>query len=83
MPLTPAERTDVAVAFLECFGEDAYHTGRTLLFMSRFASGGSGDLLAAYAARALTWQPFIDSGLSIQAFIDEVTRIYNTDQQPA
>jgi hypothetical protein len=82
MPLTPAERTDVAVALLQCFGEDAYHTGRTLLFMNRF-SAGSGDLLGAYATRALTWQPFIDSGLSIQPFIDDVTRIYNTDQQPA
>ena len=82
MPLTPAERTDVAVALLQCFGEDAYHTGRTLLFMNRFSAGGSGDLLGAYQTAALTWQPFIDSGLSIQAFIDEVTRIYDTDQVP-
>lgn len=82
MPLTPAERTDVAVAFLQCFGEDSYHTGRALQFMNRF-SAGSGDLLGAYQTAALTYQPFIDHGLSIQAFVDEVTRIYNTDQVPA
>jgi len=83
MPLTPAERTAVAEAFLQCFGEDAFHTGRTLQFMNRFASGGTGSLLSAYQTRALTWQPFVDSGLSIQSFIDEVTRIYNTDQNPS
>lgn len=83
MPLTPAERTEVAEAFLQCFGTDAYHTGRTLQFMNRFASGGSGNLLSAYTTRAATWQPFIDSGESIQALIDEVTRIFNTDQLPA
>lgn len=76
MPLNQAERVDVARAFLRCFGEDAQTCGRTLRFVSQFTAGQT-NLLATLQAEALTWQPFIDSGLSIPAWNTEVARIYN------
>jgi hypothetical protein len=79
MPLNASERNQVVDAFFMCFGEEAHETGRALKFMSVFTVGQV-DLLATLATRAFLWQPFIDSGLSIQAWVDDVTRIYNTTQ---
>jgi hypothetical protein len=79
MPLNAAERNQVVDAFFKCFGEEAQDTGRALKFMSAFTVGQV-DLLATLATRAFLWQPFIDSGLSIQAWVDDVTRIYNATQ---
>jgi hypothetical protein len=79
MPLNAAERNQVVDAFFKCFGEEANDTGRALRFMSEFTVGQV-DLLATLQTRAFSWQPFIDSGLSIQGWVDEVTRIYNTTQ---
>lgn len=76
MPLNQSEKVQVARAFLRCFGEDAQTCGRTLRFVSQFTAGQT-DLLATLQAEALTWQPFIDSGLSIQAWNAEVARQYN------
>lgn len=79
MPLNAAERNQVVDAFFKCFGEDAAHCGRTLRFFSDFTVG-SVNLLSTLQTRAFLWQPFIDSGLSIQAWVDEVTRQYNETQ---
>jgi hypothetical protein len=76
MPLNAAERTQVVDSFFRCFEENSAPLGRTLRFMSDFTVGQV-DLLATLQTRAFLWQPFIDSGLSIQAFVDDVTRIYN------
>jgi hypothetical protein len=79
MPLNAAERNQVVDAFFKCFGEESYDTGRALRFMSDFTVGQV-NLLSTLATRAFLWQPFIDSGLSIQAWVDDVTRIYNSTQ---
>lgn len=76
MPLTQAERTQVAQSFLKCFGEDAYWCGRTLRFISQFTVGQT-DLLADVQNAADTWQPFIDAGLSIDWWKAELARNYD------
>lgn len=75
MPLTQPERVQVAQAFLKCFGEDAQTCGRTLRFVAQFTAGQT-DLLGTLQAEALTWQPFIDAGLSIPAWNDAVAQSY-------
>jgi hypothetical protein len=79
MPLTQAERMQVAEAFLKCFGEDSALTGRTLKFISQFTAGQT-NLLAAVQQRALTWQPFIDAGLTQPAWNDDVARNFDLTQ---
>lgn len=79
MPLNAAERNQVVDAFFKCFGEDSNACGRTLRFFSDFTVG-TVNLLATLQTRAFLWQPFIDSGLSIQAWVDDVTRVYNLTQ---
>lgn len=79
MPLNASERTQLAEAFLKCFDENAAVAGRALRFMSDFTVG-TVNLLAAVQQRALTWQPFLDSGLSIDAWNLELARYYNITQ---
>jgi len=79
MPLNASERNQVVDAFFKCFGEDSNTCGRTLRFFSDFTVG-TVNLLATLQTRAFLWQPFIDGGLSIQAWVDDVTRIYNLTQ---
>ncbi len=79
MPLNASERTQLAQSFLKCFGEDSFTCGRAARFMSDFTVG-SVNLLTAIQTAADTWQPFISSGLSIQAWKDDVARIYNLTQ---
>ena len=79
MPLSPAERNQIVDAFFKCFGENSEICGRALRFFSDFTVGNV-NLLATMQTRAFLWQPFIDSGLSIQAWVDDVTRIYNLTQ---
>lgn len=79
MPLNASERNQVVDAFFKCFGEDSANCGKTLRFMSDFTVG-TVSLLSTMQTRAFSWQPFIDSGLSIQAWVDDVTRIYNLTQ---
>ena len=79
MPLTAPEQTDVARAFLACFREDAATCGRALRFVSQFTAGQT-NLLASVQAEALTWQPFIDSGLNISFWTAELARVYNETQ---
>jgi hypothetical protein len=76
MPLNASEKTQIAQAFLKCFGEDAQTCGRTLKFVSQFTNNNV-NLLADVQTAALTWQPFIDSGLTVTAWNTEVARIYN------
>lgn len=79
MPLNASERNQVVDALFKCFGEDSATCGRALRFLSDFTVG-TVSLLATLQTRAFLWQPFIDSGLSIQAWVDDVTRIYNLTQ---
>ena len=75
MPLNASERTQIAQAFLRCFGENADWCGRTLFFVNQFTVGNV-NLLADVQSAADTWQPFIDSGLTISWWKDEVARHY-------
>ena len=79
MPLNAAERNQVVDAFFKCFGVDSNSCGRTLKFFADFTAGQV-SLLSTLQTRAFLWQPFIDQGLSIQAWVDDVTRIYNLTQ---
>jgi len=79
MPLNASERTQIAESFLTCFQENAAIAGRALRFMSDFTVG-TVNLLATVQTRAVTWQPFIDSGLSIDAWNLELARVYNSTQ---
>jgi len=75
MPLNASERTQIAQAFLQCFGENAYWCGRASWFISEFTVGNV-DLVGDIQNAADTWQPFIDSGLTISWWKDEVARQY-------
>lgn len=77
MPLSQNERLSVAEAFLTCFGEDYFWIGRTLNFLGKKGI----SLLPDIQNRALTWQPFIDSGLSVPYWNSEVQRIFESGQQ--
>lgn len=79
MPLNASERVSIAEMFLRLFGEDVGMCGRTLKFMQAFTVGNI-NLLAEVTNRALTWQPFIDSGLTISAWNAELTRVFNATQ---
>lgn len=79
MPLNQSEKTACAEAMLQCFGEDYQNCGRTLKFLSQFTAGQV-DLLSTVQTRALTWQPFIDSGLTISEWNVQLSRIYNGTQ---
>jgi hypothetical protein len=79
MPLNASERNQLVDAFFKCFGEDAGVSARALRFMSDFTVG-TVNLLATVQTRAFLWQPFITSGLSIQAWVDDFTRVYNLTQ---
>jgi len=79
MPLNAGERSDLAHAFLTCFGEDAQPMGKIMKFMSQFTVGQV-NLLVDVENAATTWQPFLDSGLSIQAWKDELARYFNSTQ---
>lgn len=81
MPLNASEKNQIAQAMLQCFGEDAYWCGRTLKFVSLFTNN-SANLLSTVQSAALTWQPFIDNGLSIDAWNLEVARHFNSTQVP-
>lgn len=75
MPLNSSEKNQIAQSFLKCFGEDAYWCGRTLRFVSLYTNQNV-NLLADVQAAATTWQPFIDSGLSVDAWNVELARYY-------
>lgn len=64
MPLTQGEKDEVAVALLNCFGEDINGMGRTLAYLDEFTTGQV-NLLAEVQEQSLTFQPFLDSGVSI------------------
>jgi len=76
MPLNNAEKSQIARSFLRCFGEDAYWCGRTLRFVAVYTNQNV-DLLQSLRDAASIWQPFIDSGLSIGWWCDEVERQYS------
>jgi len=77
MALNAAERTAVVRGILRCFGEDAAIMGRFLRFLNDVAGF---NLLATIQTEALTWQPFIDSGLTISQWTAEVQRYFDLTQ---
>jgi hypothetical protein len=77
MPLNQSEKVQVCRAFLKCFGEDAELCGRTLRFIDQFTAGQT-NLLDTLKAEALVWQPFIDAGLSIDWWNQQMEHRYNT-----
>lgn len=79
MPLNASERQSLATTFLRIFEEDAARLGRTLKFMQQFTVGNI-NLLTDVQNAAKTWQPFIDSGLSIDWWNSELSRHYNGTQ---
>lgn len=79
MPLNASERVSFAESLLRLFGEDYFACGRTLKFMQAFTVGNV-NLLAEVQTRATTWQPFIDSGLSIEWWKGELARVFNETQ---
>jgi len=76
MPINASERNQIAQAFLKCFGENAEWCGRTLRFISQYSNNNI-NLLADVQNAATTWQPFIASGLSIEWWKQELSRVYN------
>ena len=76
MPLNASEKGQIARSFLKCFGENADWCGRTLRFVSLYTNQNV-NLLADVQNAATTWQPFIDSGLSIDWWKAELARQYN------
>lgn len=79
MPLNASERVSLAETFLRLYGEDYGICGRTLKFMQAFTVGNV-NLLSEVQTRALTWQPFIGSGLSIEAWNLELARVFDSTQ---
>lgn len=79
MPLNASERQSLAITFLKCFGEDAQACGRTMKFIQQFTVGNI-NLLAETQTAALTYQPFLDAGLSIDAWNLELARYFNATQ---
>lgn len=79
MAISNAERTQIAQALLRCYGEDYYWCGRTMKFILN-ESGGNINLLSAVQTAALTWPPFVASGLSIADWNAQLARIFNSDQ---
>ena len=66
------ERRTACDGLLRVSGEDAVEGGRILNYLNIAFPGFAWTTILR--ERALIWQPFIDSGLSIDAWIDEVER---------
>ena len=74
MALNASERIVFAQATLKCFGEDWANTGRFLRFLNDVAGVA---LITNVKSEALTWAPFIASGLSIPAWNLDLQRTYD------
>ncbi len=72
MAVTPSERNAVVRALLEAFGEDYGAMGRLVHYLRLELPGL--DWPTTLSTIASNWQPFIDSGLSIDWWVNEVLR---------
>lgn len=66
------ERNSAIDNLMSLVAEDALEAGRFLNFLNKAFPGF--DWIGILRARAANWQPYLDSGLSIGAFCDEVAR---------
>lgn len=66
------ERRAACDGIFRVVGEDATEAGRFLNYLNVAFSGFTWSVYLR--ERALIWQPFIDSGLSINAWVDEAER---------
>jgi len=76
MPLNASEKTNFAIAMLQCFGTDYNTCGRTLAYLKQF-SVGAVDMIAEVKTQATTWQPFINQGESIEDWKNQLQRVYD------
>jgi hypothetical protein len=76
MPLNAAEKTDIAKAFLQCWGEDYTGCARTLAYLKQFTVGAV-DLIAETKIQATTWPQFIAWGTSIEDWKNQLQRVYD------
>lgn len=74
MAWSAADRTAVAQSILSCFGEDPYMTGRFLKFLQSVTGQ---NLVSIVQTAALTWSPFLTSGLSVGWFNTEIQRYFD------
>lgn len=73
MPLNVSERNALVRAILLAFGED-YQAMAKLIHFLRLELPAV-DWPTVLATLAASWQPFIDSGLSITWWVNEVMRL--------
>ena len=73
MPINAADARQLSQVILTAYGED-YPLIATLLKPLRISFPGI-NWMGELTTIATTWQPFIDSGLSIQWWLDQVNRL--------
>lgn len=66
------ERNSAIDNLMRLIGEDAQEGGRFLNFLNQAFPGF--DWIGILRTRSANWQPYIDTGLSVSAFCDEVAR---------
>lgn len=79
MPLNASEKTNFAIAMLQCFGTDFNNCARTLAYLKQF-SVGAVDMIAEVKTQATSWPPFIAQGESIEGpggYKFELQRVYD------
>lgn len=72
MAITPAERNALVRSLLSAFGEDYGDMGKLIYYLRLELPAV--DWPTTLATIAASWQPFIDSGLSIDWWTSEVMR---------
>ena len=72
MAINAAERNALIRSLLSAFGEDYSAMGRLIYYLRLELPAV--DWPTVLATIAANWQPFIDSGLSIQWWVNEVMR---------
>ena len=75
MAITPTERNALVRSLLLAFGEDYQAMGRLVHYLRLELPAVSWPTVLGTIAA--TWQPFIDSGLSIDWWVSEVERQAN------
>lgn len=76
MAITPTERNALVRCLLSAFGEDYSAMGRLVYYLRLELPAV--DWPTVLANIASNWQPFIDSGLSIDWWVNEVMRQADT-----
>ena len=70
--IPPPERIEAVKGIFRIATEDPQECGRFLNYLNKAFTGFT--WASIFRQEALIWQPFIDSGLSIPQFCDEVER---------